>query len=171
MKGIGHSLIEGTMLALAWMDEEYTRNLSQDSPFLCQDVNPNPPEYKAGTRPEEHLLSSVRDCLFSIFSATLCIWKPFSLFVTWRRAVSWWQDTHLTCQCCTIYPHSPFRISVFLFHSLISSLMFYFCLWLFALSSVCITQFESNVLHFLPSFVIRQIYLSHVINQSIFPPE
>jgi hypothetical protein len=43
-----------------------------------------------------HPLSAVRDCLFSIFSTTLHIWRPFPLPATWGRAMPWWQGTHLT---------------------------------------------------------------------------
>jgi hypothetical protein len=36
---------------------------------------------------EDHPLSAVRDCLFSIFAATLHIWRPFSPSITWGRAM------------------------------------------------------------------------------------
>jgi hypothetical protein len=44
---------------------------------------------------EDHPLSAVRDCLFSIFAATLHIWRP-SPPATWGRPIPWWQGTHLT---------------------------------------------------------------------------
>jgi hypothetical protein len=39
---------------------------------------------------EVHPLSTVRDSLFNIFSATLHIWRPSPLSATRRRAMSWW---------------------------------------------------------------------------------
>jgi hypothetical protein len=45
---------------------------------------------------EGHPLSAVRDCLFSIFAATLHIWRPPPPSATWGRAMPWWQGTHLT---------------------------------------------------------------------------
>jgi hypothetical protein len=45
---------------------------------------------------EEHPLSAVRDWLFSIFAATLHIWRPSPLSTTWGRAMPWWHVTHLT---------------------------------------------------------------------------
>jgi hypothetical protein len=45
---------------------------------------------------EDHPLSTVRDCLFSIFVATLHIWRPSPPSATWGRAMPWWQGTHLT---------------------------------------------------------------------------
>jgi hypothetical protein len=45
---------------------------------------------------EGHLLSAVRDSLFDIFAAALHVWRPSPPSATWRRAVPWWQGTHLT---------------------------------------------------------------------------
>jgi hypothetical protein len=39
---------------------------------------------------EDHPLSAVRDCLFSIFAATLHIWRPSPPSATWGRAMPWW---------------------------------------------------------------------------------
>jgi len=47
-------------------------------------------------RQEEHPMSAVRDCLFSIFAATFHIWRPSPPSATWGRAMSWWQGTRLT---------------------------------------------------------------------------
>jgi hypothetical protein len=44
---------------------------------------------------EDHPLSAVRDCLFNIFAATLYIWRLSPPSATWRRAMPWWQRTHL----------------------------------------------------------------------------
>jgi hypothetical protein len=41
-------------------------------------------------------LTAFRDWLFNIFAATLLIWRPSSPSATWRRAMLWWQVTHLT---------------------------------------------------------------------------
>jgi hypothetical protein len=46
---------------------------------------------------EGHPLSALRDCLFSIFAAALHTWRPSPPSATWRRAMPWWQGTHLTC--------------------------------------------------------------------------
>jgi hypothetical protein len=32
---------------------------------------------------------------FNIFVAALYVWRPSPLYVTWRRAMSWWQGTDL----------------------------------------------------------------------------
>jgi hypothetical protein len=45
---------------------------------------------------EDHPLSDVRNCLFSIFAATLHIWRPSPPSTTWGRTMPWWQGTHLT---------------------------------------------------------------------------
>jgi hypothetical protein len=45
---------------------------------------------------EDHSLSAVRESLFNIFSATLCIWRLSLPSATWGRATPWWQGTHLT---------------------------------------------------------------------------
>jgi hypothetical protein len=37
---------------------------------------------------EDHPLSTVRDCLFNIFAATLHIWRPFPPSETWGRAMT-----------------------------------------------------------------------------------
>ena len=42
-------------------------------------------------RVEEHPLSAVRDCLFSIFAATLHVYRPSSATATWGRDMPWWQ--------------------------------------------------------------------------------
>jgi hypothetical protein len=44
---------------------------------------------------EDHSLSSVRDCLFNIFAATLQTWRPSPPSATRGRAMPWWQGTHL----------------------------------------------------------------------------
>jgi hypothetical protein len=44
---------------------------------------------------EDHPFSAVRDCLFSIFVATLHIWRPSPPSATWGRFVPWWQANHL----------------------------------------------------------------------------
>jgi hypothetical protein len=44
---------------------------------------------------EDHPLSSVRNCLFNIFAATLHIWRASPPSATWGRAMPWWQGTHL----------------------------------------------------------------------------
>jgi hypothetical protein len=43
-----------------------------------------------------HPLSTICDCLFNIFAATLHIWRPSPPSATWGRAKPWWQGTHLT---------------------------------------------------------------------------
>jgi hypothetical protein len=45
---------------------------------------------------EDHPLSAVRDCLFSISAATLQNWRASPPSATWGRAMPWWQGTHLT---------------------------------------------------------------------------
>jgi hypothetical protein len=45
---------------------------------------------------EGHPLSAVRDCLFSIFAASLHIWRPSPPSATWGRAMPWWQEIRLT---------------------------------------------------------------------------
>jgi hypothetical protein len=45
---------------------------------------------------EDHPLSAVRDCLFSIFVAALQNWRTSPPSATWGRALPWWQGTHLT---------------------------------------------------------------------------
>jgi hypothetical protein len=40
---------------------------------------------------EDHLLLTVRDCLFNIFSATLHIWRLSPPSVTRGRCMPWWQ--------------------------------------------------------------------------------
>jgi len=42
---------------------------------------------------EGHLLSAVRDCLFSIVTATVHIWRPSPPFADWTEALPWWQVT------------------------------------------------------------------------------
>jgi hypothetical protein len=42
-----------------------------------------------------HPLSAVRDCLFSIFAATLHICRPSPPSATRGHAMPWWQGTHL----------------------------------------------------------------------------
>jgi hypothetical protein len=46
---------------------------------------------------EDHPLPAVRDYLFSIFAATLHIWRP-SPSPTWAHPMPWWQGTNLTWQ-------------------------------------------------------------------------
>jgi hypothetical protein len=58
---------------------------------------------------EDHPLSTVRDCLFNIFTATLRIWRPSSSPAPWGLAMPWWQGTHLT-QTHTDFPHHTFII-------------------------------------------------------------
>jgi hypothetical protein len=45
---------------------------------------------------EDCSLSAVRDCLLSIFAATLRICRPFLHPQTWGRAMLRWQETHLS---------------------------------------------------------------------------
>jgi hypothetical protein len=45
---------------------------------------------------EDHPLSAVRDCLFSILAATLQNWRESPPSATWGRTMPWWQGTHLT---------------------------------------------------------------------------
>jgi hypothetical protein len=45
---------------------------------------------------EDRPLSAVRDCLVSIFAATLQNWRESPPSATWGRAMPWWQGTHLT---------------------------------------------------------------------------
>jgi hypothetical protein len=45
---------------------------------------------------EDHPLSAVRDCLSTIFAATLQNWRESPPSATWGRAMPWWQGTHLT---------------------------------------------------------------------------
>jgi hypothetical protein len=45
---------------------------------------------------EDHPLSALRDCIFTIFAATLHIWRPSPPSATWGHAMPWWQGTHLT---------------------------------------------------------------------------
>jgi hypothetical protein len=51
---------------------------------------------------EYHHLSAVRNCLFNIFAATLCIWRPSPPSANWGRTMPQWQRTHLTWTMCTI---------------------------------------------------------------------
>jgi hypothetical protein len=43
------------------------------------------------TKLEDHPLSTVRDCLFNIFAASLQTWRASPPSATWRRAMPWWQ--------------------------------------------------------------------------------
>jgi hypothetical protein len=52
-------------------------------------------------KPEDHHLSTVHDCLFNIFAATLHTWRASPPSATWGRAMLWWQGTHLTCHYTT----------------------------------------------------------------------
>jgi hypothetical protein len=45
---------------------------------------------------EDHPLSAVRNCLFSIFAAIPHTWRASPSSVTWGRAILWWKGTHLT---------------------------------------------------------------------------
>jgi hypothetical protein len=45
---------------------------------------------------KDHPLSAVRNCLFSIFAATLHIWRPSSWFATQGRTMPLWKGAHLT---------------------------------------------------------------------------
>jgi hypothetical protein len=47
---------------------------------------------------EDSPLSAVRNCLFSIFAATLYIWMPSPPSAIWGRAMPWWREIHFTCQ-------------------------------------------------------------------------
>jgi hypothetical protein len=53
-----------------------------------------------GPRPttnlEDNPLSAVRNCLFSIFAATLHIWRACPPSAALGRAMPWWQGTHST---------------------------------------------------------------------------
>jgi len=42
------------------------------------------------TKLENHPLSAIRGCLFSIFTATLHIWRPSPPSVTRGREILWW---------------------------------------------------------------------------------
>jgi hypothetical protein len=44
---------------------------------------------------EDHPLSSVCDCLFNIFAATLHIWRSSPPSATWGCPIPWWQGTRL----------------------------------------------------------------------------
>jgi hypothetical protein len=71
-------------------------------------------------KPEDHPLSTVRDCLFNIFAATLHIWRPSPPSATWRHAMVWWQGTHLV-RCL-----SNLRVSI---SELTGSNLAYFYWW------------------------------------------
>ena len=47
---------------------------------------------------EGHLLSAVRNCLCSVFTATLHIWRPSPPFAKWAYALPWWQ-VHILNDC------------------------------------------------------------------------
>jgi hypothetical protein len=55
--------------------------------FYCEELLVSRPSPKL----EDHPLSTVRDCLFNIFAATLRIYRPFLHPATWGRAMPWWQ--------------------------------------------------------------------------------
>jgi hypothetical protein len=65
------------------------------SNFLWWRVVSPTPNPQAGGLP----LSAVHGWLFNIFAATLHSWGPFPPPATRRRAVLWWQRTHLTRVC------------------------------------------------------------------------
>jgi hypothetical protein len=52
------------------------------------------------TRPtpklEDHPLLAVCDCLFSIFTTTLHMWRPSPQSATWGCTMPWWQEAHFT---------------------------------------------------------------------------
>jgi hypothetical protein len=43
---------------------------------------------------ENHPFYAVRDCFFSILTATFHIWRPSPPSATWGRAMPWWQKNH-----------------------------------------------------------------------------
>jgi hypothetical protein len=42
-----------------------------------------------------HPSSAIHDCLFTIFAATLHIWRPSPSSATWGRTMPWWQGNSL----------------------------------------------------------------------------
>jgi hypothetical protein len=56
---------------------------------------------------EDHPLSVVRDCLFSMFAATLHTWRPSPQTATRGRALPWWQglseSDHVFCNNPNLY--------------------------------------------------------------------
>jgi len=83
----------------------YTTELTRLLPMSFQGIRPNPrtcvtfrkklfpggEEELLASRPttklEDHPLSAVRDCLFNIFAATFCIWRPSPPSATRGRAI------------------------------------------------------------------------------------
>lgn len=57
--------------------------------------------YKPNPKLEDHPLSSIRGCLFSISAAALHIWRPSAPSATWWPVMSWWRGTHL--RWCILY--------------------------------------------------------------------
>jgi hypothetical protein len=46
-------------------------------------------------KPEGRHSFAVHDCVFSIFTPSLRIWRHSPTFATWGSVMPWWQGTHL----------------------------------------------------------------------------